>query len=73
MPSSAAYWLLMQVGMIIGYCTSWPANVWLLNRGIKVPMRATAAIGVPHGSDIAHRAPDGQASNPAIKSLAGFS
>jgi hypothetical protein len=38
MPSSAAYWLLMQVGMIIGYFTSWPANVWLVQRGIKVPM-----------------------------------
>ena len=22
----------------IGYFTSWPANVWLVNRGIKVPM-----------------------------------
>ncbi len=38
MPSSAAFWLLMQVGMIIGYFASWPANVWLVNRGIKVPM-----------------------------------
>ena len=38
MPSSAAYWLLMQIGMIIGYVTSWPANVWLVRRGIKVPM-----------------------------------
>jgi hypothetical protein len=39
MPSSAAYWLLMQVGMIIGYFfTSWPANVWLVKRGIKVLM-----------------------------------
>ena len=38
MPSSAAYWLLMQTGMIIGYLTSWPANVWLIKRGIKVPM-----------------------------------
>jgi hypothetical protein len=38
MPTSAAYWLLMQIGMIIGYLTSWPANVWLVNRGIKVPM-----------------------------------
>jgi hypothetical protein len=37
-PSSAAYWLLMQAGMIIGYFTSWPANVWLVKRGIKVPM-----------------------------------
>jgi Domain of unknown function (DUF4396) len=37
-PSSASFWLLMQVGMIIGFFTSWPANVWLVRRGIKVPM-----------------------------------
>jgi hypothetical protein len=37
-PASAAYWLLMQIGMIIGYATSWPANVWLVHRGIKIPM-----------------------------------
>jgi hypothetical protein len=24
--------------MMIGFATSWPANVWLVNRGIKVPM-----------------------------------
>jgi len=35
---SAAYWLLMQAGMMIGFATSWPANVWLVRRGIKVPM-----------------------------------
>jgi hypothetical protein len=38
MPTSAAFWFLMQIGMIIGYFTSWPANVWLVKRGIKVPM-----------------------------------
>jgi ABC-type antimicrobial peptide transport system permease subunit len=38
MPSSAAYWFLMQIGMIVGFFSSWPANVWLVNRGIKVPM-----------------------------------
>ncbi len=38
MPSSAAFWLLMQVGMVIGFATSWPANAWLVRRGIKVPM-----------------------------------
>ena len=38
MPNSAAFWLLMQLGMIIGYATAWPANVWLLRHGIKVPM-----------------------------------
>jgi hypothetical protein len=38
MPDAAAFWLLMQVGMMIGFATSWPANVWLVRRGIKVPM-----------------------------------
>jgi Domain of unknown function (DUF4396) len=37
-PGSASFWLLMQTGMIVGYATSWPANVWLVSRGIKVPM-----------------------------------
>ena len=37
-PSSAAFWFLMQIGMIIGFASSWPANVWLVKRGIKVPM-----------------------------------
>ena len=31
----AAYWLLMQVGMVLDFFTAWPANVWLVRRGIK--------------------------------------
>jgi ABC-type antimicrobial peptide transport system permease subunit len=38
MPSEPAYWLLMQIGMIVGFLTAWPANLWLLDRGIKVAM-----------------------------------
>jgi Domain of unknown function (DUF4396) len=38
MPNAAAFWFLMQIGMMIGYFTSWPANVWLISAGIKVPM-----------------------------------
>ncbi|WP_231996859.1 DUF4396 domain-containing protein [Mycobacterium scrofulaceum] len=37
-PNTAAYWFLMQVGMIIGFATAWPANVWLIRRGIKEAM-----------------------------------
>jgi hypothetical protein len=37
-PNSAAFWFQMQVGMIVGFITAWPANVWLLHRGVKVPM-----------------------------------
>jgi hypothetical protein len=35
---SPSFWFLMQLGMMIGFATSWPANVWLINRGIKVRM-----------------------------------
>ena len=34
----AAYWFLMQVGMILGFLTSFPANRWLITRGIKEGM-----------------------------------
>jgi hypothetical protein len=35
---SSAYWFLMQIGMVLGCFTSWPANVWLIRKGIKEPM-----------------------------------
>ena len=37
-PISPVYWFLMQIGMILGFATSWPANVWLIRRGIKEAM-----------------------------------
>jgi hypothetical protein len=37
-PLQPAYWFLMQIGMIIGYCTSYPANWFLVRIGIKQPM-----------------------------------
>ncbi len=37
-PAHAAYWLLMQVGMVLGFATAYPVNVWLIRRGIKEPM-----------------------------------
>jgi hypothetical protein len=37
-PDHAAYWFLMQIGMILGFATSFPANVWLVRRGIKEAM-----------------------------------
>jgi hypothetical protein len=38
MPTSPVFWFLMQLGMIVGYFTSWPANAWLIRRGIKEAM-----------------------------------
>lgn len=37
-PSTASYWFLMQVGMAIGLCTSYPMNALLIRRGIKHAM-----------------------------------
>lgn len=37
-PDSPVYWFMMQLGMIAGFFTAWPANVWLLRRGIKEAM-----------------------------------
>jgi len=34
-PTSPVYWLLMQIGMVIGFFTAWPVNSWLIRRGIK--------------------------------------
>lgn len=32
------YWFMMQIGMIAGFCTSYPMNALLLRWGIKEPM-----------------------------------
>lgn len=37
-PDEAVHWFVMQVGMIIGFFTSYPANVLLLKKGLKEKM-----------------------------------
>jgi hypothetical protein len=37
-PDSPVYWFGMQIGMVIGFFTAWPVNVWLIRRGIKEAM-----------------------------------
>lgn len=37
-PDHAAFWFLMQIGMIIGFFTSYPMNWWLIRHGIKEAM-----------------------------------
>lgn len=32
---TAAFWFLMQVGMLIGFVTTYPVNWWLIRHGIK--------------------------------------
>jgi hypothetical protein len=37
-PTEATYWLMMQIGMILGYFTSYPVNIWLIKTGLKESM-----------------------------------
>lgn len=37
-PNEASYWFMMQIAMIIGFGTSFPANWFLIKRGIKEAM-----------------------------------
>ena len=34
----AAYWLMMQIAMAVGLATTYPAQIWLVRRGIKQTM-----------------------------------
>ncbi len=37
-PTQASYWLMMQIGMILGFLTSYPMNRWLIRSGWKEAM-----------------------------------
>ena len=37
-PDTPVYWFLMQVGMILGFLTSYPVNAWLLKAKLKEAM-----------------------------------
>ncbi len=37
-PNSATFWFMMQIGMIVGFVTSYPVNGWLIQRRIKHSM-----------------------------------
>ncbi|MFG3165098.1 DUF4396 domain-containing protein [Streptomyces sp. NPDC048232] len=36
--TSAAYWMLMQLSMVLGFFTAWPVNAWLVRIGWKERM-----------------------------------
>jgi hypothetical protein len=37
-PTQAGYWFMMQIGMILGFFTSYPTNRWLIKAGWKEAM-----------------------------------
>lgn len=37
-PTQPMYWFMMQVAMLVGFLTAYPANWWLVKTGVKEPM-----------------------------------
>lgn len=37
-PFQPAYWLMMQIAMVLGFLTSYPINRWLIRKGLKEAM-----------------------------------
>jgi hypothetical protein len=44
---SSSWWFMMQIGMILGFLTSWPVNRWLLLKGVKEPMTTAGETPIP--------------------------
>ena len=49
------HWLMMQVGMILGFLTSWPVNRVLLKKGWKEKMDPRAHLGELLDEQVEHR------------------
>jgi hypothetical protein len=49
-PNSAVFWFMMQIAMIVGWATAYPANIFLLSKGWKekMPQYATKDIRTEH-------------------------
>jgi hypothetical protein len=45
--NTPGHWFMMQIGMIIGFFTSWPVNRWLIARGWKEKMSARRHLAEP--------------------------
>lgn len=37
-PTEPTYWFMMQIGMVLGFFTSYPVNIWLIQAGVKDAM-----------------------------------
>ncbi|MFL5914949.1 MAG: DUF4396 domain-containing protein [Gaiellaceae bacterium] len=44
---SSSHWFMMQIGMTLGFLTSWPVNRWLLLKGVKEPMTTAGETPIP--------------------------
>jgi len=57
-PSQLVYWGTMSFGVIAGFFTAYPVNVWLVARGLKHGLMSTARGQAAHGGP-GGRGPDG--------------
>lgn len=37
-PTTPVFWVMMQLAMLVGFCTAYPMNWWLIKKGIKEKM-----------------------------------
>ena len=37
-PNQPAFWFMMQIAMVVGFATTYPANSWLIEAGWKEGM-----------------------------------
>lgn len=37
-PSSPVFWLIVQIGLVIGFFAAWPPTLWLIRRGAKAEL-----------------------------------
>ncbi|RKN16153.1 DUF4396 domain-containing protein [Micromonospora musae] len=42
-PSSPVFWLMVQIGLLIGLLVAWPPTLWLIRRGVKPDVLGTPA------------------------------
>ncbi|MFC0505296.1 DUF4396 domain-containing protein [Micromonospora costi] len=40
-PSSPVFWLIVQIGLVIGFFAAWPPTLWLVRRGAKAELLGT--------------------------------
>jgi len=54
-PAHAAFWLIMCLATIVGFCTAYPINSWMVRRGIKHGMMSQPMGSGEHGHVAAHQ------------------
>ncbi|HEX6802547.1 MAG TPA: DUF4396 domain-containing protein [Terriglobales bacterium] len=60
-PNVAVFWFMMQIAMIVGWFTAYPANVWLLRKGWKEKMPTYPSLEVMENVEVIQTQSPGKA------------